>query len=343
MLIQLTDIANRNIALTGEQIALAVNELCLESVSFEEKSLFLIALARKGETVEEISAFARELRNRAIEPRIEPRIRDRGIMDVCGTGGDRLGTFNVSTTVSILVAAAGVVMAKHGNRAVTSKLGSADVVDALGIPTNLDPDEAGKSLGEHQFAFLFAPNFHPAFKQIAPARKYCAERGHRTIFNFLGPLLNPARPSFQLVGVPDPALCEPMARVLFNLGIQRGMVVCGAADQVWMDEFSTLGETTMVSFDMSGEFKTSTFASPYPKPDIGDLAGGNRDENAMIVRNILTGRDKGPKRDIVLLNAGAALTIAGLCTAMDQGMQLAADLIDSGTAEKKLHQLSVKR
>ena len=163
--------------------------------------------------------------------RIEKNWRDsREILDVVGTGGDRLSTFNISTTVAILCAAAGVAVAKHGNRAVTSSVGSADVIEALGIRVDLSPADAARALREHGFAFFFAPNFHPAFKNIAPARKLCAERGQRTIFNILGPLLNPARPSAMLVGVPRPELCEPMARALQSLGARRGMVVCGSVE-----------------------------------------------------------------------------------------------------------------
>ena len=149
---------------------------------------------------------------------------------MCGTGGDKLDTFNISTTVSILVAAAGVKVSKHGNRAITSKSGSSDVLGALGVPTDLSPEDAAVSIRDKGYAFLFAPLYHPAFKHIVPARQICAKRGQRTIFNFLGPLLNPARPTAQLIGVPNPALCEPMAKVLQALGIRRGMVVSGGID-----------------------------------------------------------------------------------------------------------------
>src|SRR5205814_9283212 len=152
-----------------------------------------------------------------------------------GTGGDRLGTFNISTTVALVVAAAGVTVAKHGNRAITSQAGSADVLEALGVKIDLAPDQAARSLRDHHFAFFFAPQYHPAFKHIAPARRLCAERGQRTIFNFLGPLLNPARPTAQLVGVPQPNLCDPLARVLQLLGLRRGLVVCRCACTGYLD------------------------------------------------------------------------------------------------------------
>src|SRR6185295_16772736 len=204
-----------------------VAHLADELVLAETKAGFLSALARKGETTEEIAAFARVLRARSIQPPLDAETRAREILDVCGTGGDRLNTFNISTTVALVAAAAGVTVAKHGNRAITSQAGSADVLEALGIRIDLTPVEAARSLRDHQFAFFFAPMYHPAFRHIGPARKLCAGRGQRTIFNFLGPLLNPARPGAQLVGVPQPALCEPMARVLQLLGVRRGMVVCG--------------------------------------------------------------------------------------------------------------------
>src|SRR5262245_38432769 len=181
---------------------MAVADLIDEKASAETKADFLAALAQKGEAAEEIAAFAQELRDRSIAPPIDAETRAREILDVCGTGGDRLNTFNVSTTVGIIAASAGIAVAKHGNRAITSQAGSADVLEALGIRVDLTPEAAARSLRDHQFAFFFAQSYHPAFKHIASARRICAERGQRTIFNFLGPLLNPARPSAQLVGVP---------------------------------------------------------------------------------------------------------------------------------------------
>ena len=213
--------------LSEEQIQIAVGQLVDERVAADLKADFLTRLAAKGETVEEIAAFARALREKSIQPPLDAETRAREILDVCGTGGDRLNTFNISTTVAIVCAAAGIAVAKHGNRAITSQAGSADVLEGLGIRIDLPPAEAARSLRERNFAFFFAPNYHPAFKHIAAARKLCAGRGQRTIFNFLGPLLNPARPGAQLVGVPRPELCEPLARVLQSLGVRRGMVVCG--------------------------------------------------------------------------------------------------------------------
>jgi anthranilate phosphoribosyltransferase len=213
--------------LTDEQVRLAVEQLAGEKVAANLKADFLAALAKKGETPEEITAFARALRDKSVVPPLDAETRSREILDVVGTGGDRLGTINISTTAAIICSAAGVTVAKHGNRAVTSQAGSADVLEALGIKIDLSPEEAARSLHDRNFAFFFAPNYHPAFKNISPARKICAERGQRTIFNLLGPLLNPARPSAMLMGVPRPEWCEPLAHVLQSLGVRRAMVVCG--------------------------------------------------------------------------------------------------------------------
>jgi anthranilate phosphoribosyltransferase len=331
--------------LADEQIRQSVELLADEKVPTSAKADFLMALAQKGETPGEIAAFAQALRDKSIQPPLDPAWRDsREILDVVGTGGDRLGTFNISTAAAILCAAAGVTVAKHGNRAVTSQAGSADVLEALGVRIDFTPAEAVLSLREHHFAFFFAPNYHPAFKHIAPARKLCAERGRRTIFNFLGPLLNPARPSAMLVGVPQPALCEPLARVLQSLGVRRAMVVCGAVPAAGhLDELSTLGENTIAEFYQSRGFATSVLSPeqfPLQPVKLADLLGGDRRANAGIVRGILRGEERGPKRDAVLLNAAAALFVAGKAKSLAAGWELAAQVIDSGQAAAKLADLT---
>lgn len=337
-------------ALADDQVTDAVNELVNEAVSANLKAEFLGALALKGETPEEITAFARLLRDKAVVPPLDAATRAGEILDVCGTGGDRLGTFNISTTVAIVCAAAGIVVAKHGNRAITSQAGSADVLEALGVRIDLSPAEAAQSLRDHQFAFLFAPNYHPAFKHIAPARKLCAERGQRTIFNFLGPLLNPVRPTAQLIGVPRPELCEPIARVLQSLGVRRGMVVSGrvefagaeGAPQASLDELSTLGANTIAEFYQARGFSTSLLSAgqfPLQPAALTDLLGSDRQANAEIVQRILAGDERGPKRDAVLLNAGAALLVAGRIRSISEGWELAAQIIDAGQAEAKLKEL----
>ncbi len=337
--------------LTAEQVGVAVEQLIDEHLAPEPKAAFLTALGQKGETVEEITAFARELRVRSIQPILDAETRAREILDVCGTGGDRLNTFNISTTVALIAAAAGVTVAKHGNRAITSQAGSADVLEALGVRIDLTPEEAAQSLREHHFAFFFAPRYHPAFKHIGPARKLCADRGQRTIFNFLGPLLNPVRPTAQLVGVPRPQLCGPMAQVLQLLGARRGMVVCGAigpkvelpdpAASLYLDELSTLGESTVAEFYQDRGFALSVLNPEFllQPATLSDLRGGDSEANAEIIRSILQGADRGPRRDAVLFNAGGALFVAGQSRTIGDGWALAAELIESGKALQKLEEL----
>jgi anthranilate phosphoribosyltransferase len=341
--------------LDGGQIRLAVERLADEKVAADTKADFLAAFAQKGETPDEIAAFARALREKSIVPPIDAETRSREILDVVGTGGDRLGTINISTTAAIICAAAGVTVAKHGNRAVTSQAGSADVLEALGVRINLTPAEAARSLREQNFAFFFAPDYHPAFKHIAPARKLCAERGQRTIFNLLGPLLNPARPSAMLMGVPRPELCEPLAQVLQSLGVRRAMVVCGKISDgeksatrnpqpaIFLDELSTLGENTIAEFYQERGFTVSaTFPEQFPlqHATLADLIGGEKIANAKIVRDILSGQEHGPKRDAVLLNAAAALFVAGKTKSLAAGWDLAGETIDGGRATAKLVELA---
>jgi anthranilate phosphoribosyltransferase len=341
---QLTRQLNAAQTLAEMQVWQAVEWLASEKIPAERKADFLAALSNKGETPEEIATFARALRDKSILPPIEKAWREsREILDVVGTGGDRLSTFNISTTVALLCAAAGVAVAKHGNRAVTSSVGSADVIEALGIRVDLTPAEAAQSLREKNFAFFFAPSFHPAFKNIAPARKLCAARGQRTVFNILGPLLNPARPSAMLVGVPRPELCGPMARALQSLGTRRGMVVCGQADGNHLDEFSTIGANHVAEFYQERGFNLSTLTLenfPLQPAVLADLRGGDKSVNAEIVRRILAGDERGPKRDAVLLNAGAGLFVAGKTKSLAEGWTLAAETIDGGKAKAKLAELA---
>jgi anthranilate phosphoribosyltransferase len=328
------------------QIEAAVAALAGTEAAVESKAAFLAALARRGETVSEIAGFARALRRRAVEPPIDAATRGRQILDVCGTGGDRLNTFNISTTVALIAAASGTPVAKHGNRAITSQAGSADVLEALGIKIDLTPEQAARSLREHDFAFLFAPSFHPAFKQIGPARRLCGERGQKTIFNYLGPLLNPARPAAQLVGVPHAELCLPIATVLQSLGARRTMVVCGSVPDGEgtrsLDELSTLGANTVAEFYQPRGVAESCLSPanfPVQPARLADLSGGGVAANAEIVRRLLRGEERGPRRDAVLLNSAAALFIAEKCRSLGEGWELAAELIDSGKARAKLEEL----
>lgn len=346
----LTEQLRRGESLTTGQVTAAVTALTGETGSVEARADFLAALADKGETEDELRAFATELRARAIAVPLDPAIRDEGLLDVVGTGGDRLGWINLSTAAALVAAAAGVRVAKHGNRAITSKTGSADVLEALGIPIELSPTAAAACLREHRFVFLFAPRYHPAFKNIGPARKLCAERGQRTLFNFLGPLLNPARPTLQLMGVPRPALCEPLARVLQQLGVRRGLVVCGSVGmrdgrEAFCDEFSPFGETTIAEFHQERGFHVSRFspaALPLQPATGTDLEGGDHQANAADLRRILTGVERGPKRDAVLLNAAAALFVADRARSILEGWDQAARLIDTGRVEATLNTLATQ-
>jgi anthranilate phosphoribosyltransferase len=330
--------------LDEEHILQAVERLADEKVAPDLKADFLIALAKKGETPAEIAGFARALREKSVPLPLDDETRAREILDVVGTGGDRLGTINISTTAALICAAAGVAVAKHGNRAVTSQAGSADVLEALGIKIDLSPEDAARSLRERNFAFFFAPNYHPAFKNISAARKICAARGERTIFNLLGPLLNPARPSAMLMGVPRPELCEPLAQVLQSLGVRRAMVVCGKVSAAgFLDELSTLGENTIAEFYQPRGFTSSTTLPdqfPLQSASLADLPGGDKMANAKIVREILSGTERGPKRDAVLLNAAAALFVAGKTKSFFEGWDLAGETIDSGRAQAKLAELT---
>ena len=347
---QLIQQLNAAQTLAEPQVWQAVEWLASEKLAAGTKAGFLAALSKKGETPEEIAAFARALRDKSIQPPIEKNWREsREIFDIVGTGGDRLGTFNISTTAAILCAAAGVTVAKHGNRAITSQAGSADVLEALGIRIDLTPEEAVHSLRERNFAFFFAQKYHPAFKNISAARKLCAERGQRTVFNLLGPLLNPAQPSAILAGVPRPDLCEPLARVLQSLGVRRAMVVTGKIGNRkseignYLDELSTLGENTVAEFFQERGFTVSTTAPeqfPLQPAGLSDLLGGDKDQNAGIVRRILAGDERGPKRDAVLLNAGAALFVAGKTKSLAEGWEMAAQTIDGGKAKAKLAELA---
>jgi anthranilate phosphoribosyltransferase len=333
-------------SLTDEEVVLAVEQLVDATVLPATKADFLARLALKGETIGEIAAFARSLRTKAVAVPISATTRAREILDVVGTGGDRLETFNISTTAAIICAAAGVTVAKHGNRAATSRCGSADVLQALGIRIDLAPEAAASMLGERGFAFFFAPNYHPAFKHVATARKLCADRGQRTIFNFLGPLLNPANPSAMLVGVPRPEMWEPLARVLQSLGVRRAMVVCGNVGEqrhpAFLDELSTLGTNTIAEFYQKNGFTSSVLSLdqfPLQAASLVDLQGADCDSNATIVVRLLNGEERGPKRDAVLLNAAAALFVAGRARSLSEGWDLAAETVDKGSALAKLREL----
>jgi anthranilate phosphoribosyltransferase len=324
--------------LSRDDVADGMRALLDGAVSDEAKAEFLTALARKGETAGEIAAFATELRARAVDPQIDPARFGDVVLDVVGTGADLSNTFNISTCAIFVAAAAGVAVAKHGNRAITSKCGTADVLTALGAKIELPPEAARHCLETTGVTFLFAQFYHPAFKAIAPVRRKLAGQKQRTVFNILGPLVNPARPTHQLIGVFDRALVSRFAEVLRLLGLKHAMVVHGDG----LDELSTMGMNTMAEL-WAGRIEQTErdFRVPHTswrgvtvKPE--ELTGGDPATNADIVRDVLGGKDRGARRDIVLLNAAAALVVAEKTADFTSGWNLAAELIDSGAARERL-------
>ncbi len=291
---------------------------------------YLIALSMKGETVEEIAGSARAMREHAV---VVHHHVDGQLVDTCGTGGDHSGTFNISTTVAFVVAGAGVPVAKHGNRSITSQSGSADVLKALGVNLDLTPEQVGRCIDEAGIGFLYAIYHHPAMKHAIGPRR---ELGVRTIFNILGPLTNPANATHQVMGVFSPDLVAPIARVLGRLGVRAAYVVHGADG---LDEFSTTGVNQVARLWM-GEVTTCEFDPldlGLPRAHLRDLMGGTPEENAAILRAILAGEARGPKRDIVLLNAAAALSAED--GDWEKGLARARESIDSGAALAKLDAL----
>lgn len=328
--------------LTERDIEAAVQGLMCDRWTEGDKIQFLETLAAKGETAREIATFARQLRELAVPVRVSNRIVES--IDVCGTGADRAHTFNVSSTVMFIVAAAGIAVAKHGNRSITSQCGSADVLEALGVKIDMNSDRAAECLEAVGVAFFFAPAYHKSFKAIAGVRKTLAERQVRTIFNYLGPLINPARPTAQLVGIFTREMTAKYAEVLQLMGLQRAMVVHGLIDgsDAGLDEMSTVGPTIVSSFNVGESVKTETIDARslgIERRQLHELRGENAQENAQILREILSNRGTAPARELVLLNASAALVVAGKCRSFAEGLQLGEELLRSGSALRKLEQL----
>jgi anthranilate phosphoribosyltransferase len=295
---------------------------------------FAVALRMKGETPEEIAAMAAAMRDRV--PPI--RTRRKPLLDTCGTGGDNSGTFNISTVVALITASCGVAVAKHGNRAMSSRTGSADVLESLGVRIDLTAEGAGRSLDLLGITFLFAPNYHTSLRHASNARR---EIGVRTVFNVLGPLTNPAGATRQLLGVYSDSLVRPVAEVLLRLGSERAWVVHGRDG---LDEL-TLFERTHVAELKDGairEFEVNPAELELAGRARDDIAGGDREQNAAIVRSVLKG-DRGGARDIVVLNTGAALVVAGVANDLSEGIRQAEQAIDSGQARAKLDELAAFR
>jgi anthranilate phosphoribosyltransferase len=317
--------------LTSDEAAQAMLVIMRGEAAPAQMAGFLIGLSMKGERPAELVGLARTMRAEAVKLENAPA----DAFDTCGTGGDRSGSFNISTAAALVISAAGVRVAKHGNRSVSSLCGSADVLEALGVNLAARPAIVERCLHDVGVAFFFAPTFHPAMKHAAPTRR---DLGVRTAFNLLGPLTNPAAPARQIVGVPRPELTELMARALMLLGVERAWVVHGADG---LDELSTTGYTKV------SECRDRTVRTFYVHPSeygltknsVLELKGGDAAQNAARVREVLDGAS-GPARNVVLLNAGAGLFIAGRCESVRSGIALAADAIDSGRARALLAALA---
>lgn len=314
--------------LTYEEANACINEIMSGQTSPVQTAAFLSALETKGETIEEITGSAAAMRSHALPVR-----HDMDLLEIVGTGGDGAKSFNISTTAALITAAGGVNVAKHGNRAASSRSGAADCLEALGVNIDLEPEKCAELLKKIHICFFFAQKYHTSMRYVGPVRK---ELGIRTIFNILGPLTNPASANMQVLGTYSQELLEPMAHVLSNLGVKRGMAVYGEDK---LDEISLSAPTCVCEID-NGRFDTYTICPE----DFGlsrcaktDLEGGTPQENAEITRAILNG-ERGPKRDAALMNAGAGLYIGGAADSLAEGIRKAAELVDCGAAKAKLEE-----
>ena len=314
--------------LNYEEAEEVMNEIMSGKATAVQMSSYLTALSMKGETIEEITGSAAGMRANCIK-----LLHDMEVLEIVGTGGDNSNSFNISTASAIVIAAGGVAVAKHGNRAASSKCGAADVLEELGININISPEKSREILSKINICFLFAQNYHIAMKYVAPVRK---ELGIRTVFNILGPLSNPAGANIELMGVYDESLIEPLAKVMQNLGVKRGMVVYGT-DKI--DEISMSSETKVCEILDKENLKSYTISPKdfgYDFCDKKELEGGSVKENAEIIRNIFNLKDNGAKRKSVCMNAGAGFYIAKKVKNIKEGVQMAENLIDEKKAFEKL-------
>jgi anthranilate phosphoribosyltransferase len=330
------------IDLNGGDVDLGIAELLSDQVDDELKVEFLTVLHKKGETAEEIVAFVKQLMKRAVDPMVDSAQLPGPMIDICGTGGDGLDFFNVSTTAMFVVAAGGAVVVKHGNRRVTSSCGSADVLEQLGIAIDLAPEQLNEILKRHGLGFVFARSYHPAFRNLAEMRQRLARQNMRTVFNLLGPLLNPARPTRQLIGVFDPRLTGIFAEALRQLERERAWVVHGLGDDgAGMDDISISGATTIAEL-ADGKVSSAILDVSWlgiPRAAVGELQGGDARENAATIDGILSGKISGAKRDMTIVNAAGGFVVAGLARDLKEGIDLAREEIDSGRALEKLRAL----
>ena len=330
------------IDLGGTDVDLAVAQLLSDQVDDELKAEFLTVLHKKGESAEEIVAFVKQLMKRAVDPMIDPAQLPGPMIDICGTGGDGFDFFNVSTTAMFVVAAGGAVVAKHGNRRVTSSCGSADVLEQLGVEIDLMPEQLNESLKRHGLGFVFARKYHPAFRALAEMRERLARKNQRTVFNLLGPLLNPARPSRQLIGVYDPQLTGTFAEALRQLEREHAWVVHGLGDNgAGMDDISISGATTIAELH-DGKVSSAILDVSWlgiPRASVTELQGGDAKQNAQTIEGILSGTVTGAKRDMTIVNAAGGFVVAGQAKDLKEGIDLAREELDSGRALEKLRAL----
>jgi len=328
------------IDLRPDQVREAAARLADLAASEAWKADFLVALKEKGESGAELGYFACSFLDLAVRPVLD--LGNQPSVDIVGTGGDRLELINVSTTCIFLLAAAGVVVLKHGNRAITSRSGAADVLEILGITIDAPPEQMADCIHQTGLGFFFAPLYHPSFRVIAPVRRKLAEQRISTVFNLLGPLLNPAMPAYQLTGVFSPAILERYAVALRELGRSCAWVVHGQVpNQSGMDEISLLGATEVheVTAHSFNRFNVLPAEFGFREPALDELRGGNAAHNAAVLIEILANRDRGAKRDLIIINAAAGLMVAGRVSGMESGIRLANELLDSGLALEKLRQI----
>jgi len=323
--------------LTRDQAANAVLWLANPAVDATQKGLFLEEFKRRGETATELAYFADALISLAVDPEIDASQVNGPMLDVCGTGGDRLELFNISTASMFVLAAGGVIVVKHGNRAITSQCGGADVLEALGVKIDRPPADLRESVYRHGLGFVFAPAYHPAFAVIGPVRRVLAQRGISTIFNLLGPLLNPARPAHQLVGVYAPDLLPVYAGALQMLGRKRAWVVHGTG----ADELTLAGKGACTSVEDGSltSFEVDPWKLGLNQAPVEALRGGDKHANAKILEGIVSGELLGPCADAVLLNSAAGFVVAGVASSLQEGLSLAREAVACGKALEKLNAL----
>ncbi len=317
--------------LTFDEASQVMDEMMTGTATQAQMASFLTALRIKGETIDEITACAKVMREKALH--IKPRT---DVLDIVGTGGDGTGTFNISTTAAFVIAASGISVAKHGNRSMSSKSGSADCLENLGVNISISPEKSEEVLEKTGICFMFAQGYHASMRFVGPVRK---EIGIRNIFNVLGPLTNPASANLHITGVYSEALVEPIAKVFSNLGVKRGFVFYGSDG---MDEVTVTGTTKVCEID-NGSFKTYEISPEQfglKKYEMSELIGGDGAENAEITKQILSGKLKGAKRDIVVLNAALGIYAGGKAASIKDGVKTAQDIIDSGKAYAKMEEFA---